>query len=108
MQPGREGLKGVWAILVSMVRIIACAKGRVQGVGYRCFVDDYAGGTGMTLFVRNIPDGSVTIVAESSDDTFETFIRMIHAPGKTRIRVDTPGVIRCNPIGAFSGSRIRA
>ncbi|HEY7509386.1 MAG TPA: acylphosphatase, partial [Vicinamibacteria bacterium] len=39
--------------------------GRVQGVGYRYFVQREADARGVTGFVRNLPDGSVEVVAEA-------------------------------------------
>ena len=37
-------------------------RGRVQGVGYRAFVDDEAGARGLEGWVRNRRDGSVEAV----------------------------------------------
>jgi acylphosphatase len=90
-----------------MMRIMACAKGRVQGVGYRSFVTDCARGTGVSGWVKNMPDGSVRIVAEGSDDALDTFVRMVQPHGETLIRVDTLDVTRCEPTGEFSGFGIR-
>jgi acylphosphatase len=41
--------------------------GRVQGVGYRYFVQREADARGVTGFVRNLPDGSVEVVAEAEE-----------------------------------------
>jgi acylphosphatase len=90
-----------------MMRITARVKGRVQGVGYRYFVTDCARQTGVSGFVKNIPDGSVTIVAEGRDDALDTFLRMIQARSTTLARVDTLEVNRCEPTGEFSGFGIR-
>ena len=90
-----------------MIRIAACAQGRVQGVGYRYFVTDCAHETGITGFVKNMPDGSVTIVAEGRDDAVDRFIRRIHARGDPLIRVDTLTVTRSEPTGDFSVFGIR-
>jgi acylphosphatase len=90
-----------------MIRITACAKGRVQGVGYRYFVTDCARESGVSGFVKNMPDDSVTIVAEGSNDALDTFVRMVKAQSDTIIRVDTLEVTRCDPTGEFSGFGIR-
>jgi acylphosphatase len=42
-------------------------RGRVQGVGYRYFVLHEAEGLGVAGFARNLPDGSVEVVAEGDD-----------------------------------------
>ena len=42
-------------------------RGRVQGVGYRYFVMQEAAGLGVAGFARNLPDGSVEVVAEADD-----------------------------------------
>jgi acylphosphatase len=42
-------------------------QGRVQGVGYRYFVQREADALGVCGFVRNLPDGSVEVVAEGSE-----------------------------------------
>jgi acylphosphatase len=42
-------------------------RGRVQGVGYRYFVLREAEGLGVSGFARNLPDGSVEVVAEGDD-----------------------------------------
>ena len=49
-----------------MERITAVAKGRVQGVGYRHFIAGCAQATGVHGYVKNLPDGTVEMVAESS------------------------------------------
>ncbi len=43
-------------------------RGRVQGVGFRYFVIRRAQATGLVGWARNLPDGSVEVVARGSDD----------------------------------------
>jgi acylphosphatase len=47
-----------------LARLEASVRGRVQGVGYRYFVITRAMRLGLTGWVANEQDGSVTIVAE--------------------------------------------
>ena len=42
--------------------------GRVQGVGYRYFVLREAERLGLAGFARNLPDGSVEVVAEGAEE----------------------------------------
>jgi acylphosphatase len=104
-----DGEHLIWRIpiLITMIRITACAKGRVQGVGYRYHVTDCARETGVSGFVRNAADGSVLIVAEGRDDAVSEFVRMVKAHGDPIIRVDTMEVIKSDPTGEFSGFGIR-
>ncbi len=42
-------------------------RGVVQGVGYRYFVLRQAAGLGVSGYARNLPDGSVEVVAEGGE-----------------------------------------
>jgi acylphosphatase len=46
-------------------------KGRVQGVGYRYFVLRHAEELGLAGFARNLPDGSVEVMAEGNEAGLE-------------------------------------
>ena len=50
-----------------MKKVRTIVTGRVQGVWYRARTRDQAVGLGVTGFVRNLPDGSVEIVAQGDD-----------------------------------------
>ena len=71
-----------------MERINAVAKGRVQGVGYRHFIENCAQATGVHGYVRNLPDGTVEMVAESSPASLADFIRLARAWGNPVIQVE--------------------
>jgi acylphosphatase len=43
-------------------------RGRVQGVGFRYFVENVAGGLGISGYTRNLDDGRVEVYAEGSPD----------------------------------------
>jgi len=48
-------------------------RGRVQGVGYRYYVSREAESLDVAGFVRNLPDGSVEVVAEATEGALTTF-----------------------------------
>lgn len=60
--------------------------GRVQGVGFRYFVQDAAEREGLTGFVRNLDDGRVEAVAEGEAEAMERFEMALHrGPSHARV-----------------------
>jgi acylphosphatase len=59
------------------VRLSALVHGRVQGVLFRDFTLRHARALGLTGYVRNVPDGTVEVVAEGAQDALETLLRQI-------------------------------
>ena len=55
-------------------RLHAFLRGRVQGVGYRFFVQRQAEAAGLAGWVRNLPDGSVEVLAEGPRAHLETLL----------------------------------
>jgi acylphosphatase len=53
--------------------------GRVQGVGFRYFVQRQAGAMGVRGWVRNLPDGSVSCEAQASRAVMERFLELLSA-----------------------------
>jgi acylphosphatase len=47
--------------------------GRVQGVGYRYFAQREAQALGVGGHARNLPDGSVEVVAEATPEALQAF-----------------------------------
>ena len=60
--------------------------GRVQGVGFRYRVSELAGRYAVTGYVRNLPDGTVELVAEGQDGEVESFLGAIHERMRANIR----------------------
>ena len=64
--------------------------GRVQGVGYRFFIEREAGRLGLSGWVRNMPDGSVELEAEGDRAILRELVgRAREGPPLSRVtRVD--------------------
>ena len=61
--------------------------GRVQGVGFRFFVRNTANTFNITGWVRNLPDGTVEILANGTSNDLEQFMHIIKT-GSIGSRVD--------------------
>lgn len=57
-----------------MKRVRAIVSGRVQGVWYRAHTRDKARALNVTGFVRNLPDGTVEILAQGDDTQVEALM----------------------------------
>ena len=62
-----------------ITRLRLLVVGRVQGVGYRYFAREAALGLGLVGFVRNEPDGSVSLLAEGARAALEALARACRA-----------------------------
>lgn len=71
-------------------------RGRVQGVGYRNFVERFARRLELAGYVRNLADGTVLVVAQGSPDRLHELARLlargprfaeVHAVERTAIPV---------------------
>jgi acylphosphatase len=62
-------------------------RGRVQGVGYRAWVDHEARGRDLEGWVRNLRDGSVEAVLSGAEDVVEAMIAACRR-GPSLARVD--------------------
>lgn len=60
-----------------MKRLDANVRGRVQGVSYRYYTRLEANNLGLTGWVRNERDGSVTVVAEGPEDRLKKFVEFL-------------------------------
>lgn len=88
-----------------MKRVRAVVTGRVQGVCFRAFTRERASGLGLSGFVRNLPDGSVEIVAEGVDEDVDELMRWI-SRGPSHARVSNVAVNDRDPTGDGGGFRI--
>ncbi len=61
-------------------------RGRVQGVGFRWFVWREADRLGLRGIARNLPDGSVEVMAEGLENALEEFERALNrGPATARV-----------------------
>ncbi len=70
-----------------VVRYFCRAHGRVQGVGFRFFVQQTAKEMGLTGWVKNMPDGTVTMEVQGDIEEIDAFAKRIKKGGGF-IRVD--------------------
>jgi acylphosphatase len=75
--------------------------GRVQGVGFRWFVIEAASVEGITGWVRNLPEGTVEVVAEGDAEAVTRFERQLRR-GPARARVDDVATDVMDPTGRFA------
>lgn len=88
--------------------LVACAVvvvGRVQGVGFRRFVQRSAERAGVSGWVGNRPDGSVACEAEGETAAIEQFLQAVQK-GPALARVEGCSVQSIEPRGA-AGFTIR-
>jgi acylphosphatase len=80
--------------------------GRVQGVGFRFFVEDHAAVEGVHGYVRNLPDGRVEALIEGDDESVVRVERALRRgpPGASVERVIVEDV---PPSGRATGFSIK-
>ncbi len=80
--------------------------GRVQGVGYRYFVQRVARDRRLTGWVKNEPDGNVTVEAQGSEDVLQDLLRELRF-GPSLAQVDDLRVDWLEPARPEAGFQIR-
>lgn len=80
-------------------------RGRVQGVGFRWFVEREARILGVNGWVRNNPDGSVEVLAAGSNEQLSTLHRRLRE-GPRAARVDDVDVVPAQAPPGLSTFRI--
>ena len=71
---------------VEHLRVHVWVKGRVQGVGFRAFVQQNATQIGVTGWVRNVGYNTVEAVAEGTKEQIERFLEMVkRGPNISRV-----------------------
>jgi acylphosphatase len=80
--------------------------GRVQGVGFRYFVQDHAAAEGVHGWARNLPDGRVEVVVEGDDEAVLRVERAIRR-GPSHAHVENVDVEAAVPSGRATGFSIK-
>ena len=80
--------------------------GRVQMVMYRDFTKRRARSLGLTGWVKNNDDGTVTVVAEGEEEVLKALLSELHN-GSMLARVDDVRVSWKEPSGSFSSFDIQ-
>jgi acylphosphatase len=80
-------------------------RGRVQGVGFRWFVDHEARQLGVAGWVRNNYDGSVEALAMGSEEQLAALSRKLHQ-GPRASRVDDVQESPAEPVAGLTTFRI--
>jgi acylphosphatase len=70
-----------------VVRVRATARGRVQMVGYRAFVQQHARDLGIRGEVANRPDGSVEVLMEGPREAVDRMVELLRR-GPSHARVE--------------------
>lgn len=87
-------------------RVHIWVKGRVQGVGFRSYVEDHALQMGVRGWVRNFGDDTVETVAEGTKSAIDAFVQMVKK-GPPVSRVDEARVEFEEPIGILEGFTVK-
>ncbi len=85
-------------------RLTAVVHGDVQGVGFRMFVLREAVRLGLRGYVRNVPDGTVEVVAEGPRSLLEQLLAALRR-GPRMAEVASVDVTWSQAIGAFTNFR---
>jgi len=93
-------------ISTHMQKQMTCTvSGRVQMVMYRDFTCRRARALGLTGWVKNNDDGTVTVVAEGEEDVLRELLSFLHS-GSMLSRVDDVRSAWKEPSGSFSSFSI--
>ncbi len=93
-------------MISSMFSEIYCVvKGKVQGVGYRDFIERYAREQELFGWIKNNEDGSVTVVIQGTPDQLKSCIEVLNQ-GSSLAHVDSLSVDWRTPEKQFDEFRV--
>ena len=70
-----------------VIAVLVIVRGRVQGVGFRWFVQQAATRERVAGYVRNLPGGEVEVLAQGTSDAVEALVAAVRQ-GPSFSRVD--------------------
>lgn len=82
-----------------MLHLCMIAHGNVQGVGFRDFVCRIGASLSLVGYAKNLPNGTVEIVSEGTQEKLDEFCRRVKARQPLGIRVDDLEKIEIKEIG---------
>ena len=80
--------------------------GRVQGVGFRYYVQDHAAVEGVHGYARNLHDGRVEVLVEGDDESVLRVERALRR-GPSGARIDDVVVETAGPSGRATGFSVK-
>jgi len=87
-------------------RLTAIVRGRVQGVGFRAFVQHEGRRLGLMGFTRNLPDGAVEVIAEGPASRLRELVAALRR-GPSASRVESVGAGYAEAAGDLGPFAIR-
>ena len=93
-------------VSLKRARLTMCVLGVVQGVGFRFFVRKAVAGLSVAGWVRNEPDGTVSIVAEGPVDELNKLLDAV-SKGPAESDVDDVEVSWSSEFGGFQGFHVK-
>lgn len=79
--------------------------GRVQGVGYRDYVQNCARQMNLMGYVNNRNDGSVEVLAQGTPDELKQFVELLNA-GSPLARIESVAVDTRTPAQRFDDFKV--
>jgi len=89
-----------------MIQLRIIVSGKVQGVGYRYFSQMKAVQYGIKGWVKNLPDGSVEIIALGTNDQLEPFLEELRN-GNPFSKINDMEITEMDPIDHFQSFTIK-
>lgn len=84
-----------------MQEMLCVVSGQVQGVAYRAYAQESATELELVGYVKNLPDGTVEVVAQGLPDTLKEFVEYLYE-GSLNAKVESVAVEWRSPSTTYS------